>query len=99
MNARRLTLSVLATTLGALAFTAAPVWAAAPEAPVTIEPAQSITGTSAVLTGTLNPHSSAKVGGYFAYSAPEGLTCAEGPAVGLEGFEGEKEEEAIAVHA
>jgi hypothetical protein len=83
----------------ALAAMSSTALAAAPEAPVTIEPAQSITGTSAVFTGTLNPHSSTKVGGYFAYSGPGGLTCAEGPVVGLEEFEGEKEEEAIAVHA
>jgi hypothetical protein len=49
-----LILSVLATTLGALAFTAAPALAAAPEAPsaVTVE---SITATTANLRGVLNP--------------------------------------------
>jgi len=94
-------LAVFATTIvAALTITVAPALAVGPpEVPVTIEPAQSITGISAVFTGTLNPHSTTKVGGYFAFSGPEGLTCAEGPAVGLEGFEGEKEEEAIPVHA
>jgi hypothetical protein len=85
--------------LCALALAAAPALAAGPEKPVTIEPAGSITGTSAIFEGTLNPHSTTKVGGYFAFSAPEGLTCAEGPTVGLEEFEGEKEGEALAVHA
>jgi hypothetical protein len=93
--------SLFGLVLACLAFTVAPAAALAvgPEEPVTIEPAQSISGTSAVFTGTLNPHSATKVGGYFAYSAPGGLTCAEGPVVGLEGFEGEKAEEAIPVHA
>jgi hypothetical protein len=71
--------------------------AAAPEKPETI--AGAVTGTSAVFEGVLNPHIKALVGGYFAYSNPGGLTCAEGPAVGLEGFEGEQEVQAQAVHA
>ena len=74
-----------------------PALAAAPETPVT-GPATSITADSAILKGTLNPHSSTLVGGYFAYSNPEGTSCAEGNGVALEGFEGEKAEEAIAVH-
>jgi hypothetical protein len=91
-------LSVLATTLCALAFTAAPAPAAAPppEEPVTV--AGPVTGTSAVFEGTLNPHSKATVGGYFVYSNPEGLTCAEGPTMALEGFEGEHEVQAQPVH-
>jgi hypothetical protein len=70
-----------------------------PEEPETTEPAALITATSAKFEGTLNPHSTAKVGGYFAYSNPGGSSCTEGPTAGLEEFEGEKEEEAIAVHA
>jgi hypothetical protein len=85
--------------LGVLAFAAAPALAAGPEKPTTIEPAASITGTSAIFEGVLNPHSKATVGGYFAYSNPEGLTCAEGPAAALEGFEGEQEVQAASVHA
>ena len=54
--------------IGALAFTAAPALAAAPEAPVTLSPAQSVTATTAILEGTLNPGASAKAGWYFAYS-------------------------------
>jgi len=61
-----------------------------PEEPKTIEPAKSITGTSAIFEGVLNPHSDALVGGYFAFSEPDGLTCAEGPTAPLEGFEGEQ---------
>jgi hypothetical protein len=82
----------------AVAFSAAPALATTllAEEPKT-ETAASVTGTSAILEGTLNPHSSAKVGGYFAYSAPNGMTCLEGPTAGLEEFE-EKEGEAIAVH-
>jgi hypothetical protein len=71
-----------------------------PEKPKT-EPAPqvTITATSAKLEGILNPHSTTKVGGYFAYSNPGGSSCTEGPTAGLEEFEGEKEEKAIAVHA
>jgi hypothetical protein len=85
--------------LGALVFTAAPALAAAPEEPTTLSPAKSITGTSAIFEGVLNPHSKATVGGMFAYSDPEGLTCLEGPQAGLEGFEAEKEVQAQTVHA
>lgn len=70
-----------------------------PEKPETSEPATHVTATSAKLEGILNPHSTRKVGGYFAYSDPGGSSCTEGPTVGLEEFEGEKEEKAIAVHA
>ncbi len=93
-------LSALAVCLGVLALTAAPALAAAPEPeePKTIEPATSITGTSAVFEGVLNPHSEALVGGYFVYSEPNGITCVEGPTAGLEGFEGEQDVKAQAVH-
>jgi hypothetical protein len=50
-----------------LLFLSAPALAAGPEAPVTSSPAKSITATSAVLEGTLNPGASGKVGWYFAY--------------------------------
>jgi hypothetical protein len=80
-----------------MAFASASAFASAPEIPVTLA-ATSITADSAILHGTLNPHSTTKVGGYFAYSNPEGSSCTEGPTAGLEEFEGEKEEEAIAVH-
>jgi WD40-like Beta Propeller Repeat len=92
----RVTLSILVPAVAALACSAAPALAA-PEAPVTTSPAKSITGTSAIFEGTLNPHSKTFVGGYFAYSDPEGLICMEGPSAGLEGFE-EKVGEALAVH-
>jgi hypothetical protein len=68
-----------------------------PEKPETT--AGPVTATSAVFEGVLNPHIKATVGGYFAYSEPNGLTCAEGPTAGLEGFEGEQEVKAQAVHA
>jgi hypothetical protein len=85
------------TLTGGLLFAGTAFGATPPEAPVTV--AGPVTGTSAVFEGTLNPHSKATVGGYFAYSNPEGLTCAEGPTAGLEGFEGEQEVQAQAVHA
>src|ERR1700757_871334 len=50
---------------------------AAPEAPVTLSPAQSVTATSAVLEGTLNPGASAKDGWFFYYSNPGGGSCVE----------------------
>jgi hypothetical protein len=55
-----------------------------PEAPVTLSPAQSVTATSAVLEGTLNPGVSAKDGWFFDFSNPGGSSCAEGPATALE---------------
>src|SRR4029077_16916545 len=61
---------------GGLLFSAVPALAVAPEAPLTSSPATSITGTSAVLEGTLNPHANAKAGWYFAYN--QGLSCAGG---------------------
>ncbi len=72
-----------------------------PETPETTEPAASITATSAILEGTLNPHGTAttKAGGYFAYSTPGGALCTEGPTVGLEGVTGELEGKALPVHA
>jgi hypothetical protein len=82
-----------------LTFTGTALAATPPEAPVTSSPAKSITATSAIFEGVLNPHSKALVGGYFAYSEPNGLTCAEGPTAPLEGFEGEQEVTAQAVHA
>jgi hypothetical protein len=48
---------------------------AAPEAPLT-EPAQSVTATTAVLHGVLNPATKAKAGWYFEYSTE--LTCENG---------------------
>ena len=66
--------TALATALGALAFAATPALAAPPEAPVTLSPAKSITATTAILEGTLNPGAKAKAGWYFDYSTE--LTCA-----------------------
>ncbi len=59
---------------GGLLLMAAPAFAA-PEAPVTLSPATSLTATSAVFEGVLNPHASAtaNAGWYFAYST--GLSC------------------------
>jgi hypothetical protein len=48
--------------------------AAAPEAPVTSSPAKSITATSAILEGTLDPGASTKVGWYFVYGTE--IVCA-----------------------
>jgi len=47
-----------------------------PQTPKTGSPAKSITASSAVLEGTLNPSSEAEVGWYFLYGT--GTTCAEG---------------------
>jgi hypothetical protein len=68
---------------------------AAPEAPVTGAPATSITATSAVLEGTLNPGATAKAGWFFDYSLPNGTSCTEGPATALEP---EVEGKALAEH-
>jgi hypothetical protein len=55
-----------------------------PEAPETSSPAKSITAVSAELEGTLNPHTTATDGWYFAYSNPGGASCTEGPNTGQE---------------
>jgi hypothetical protein len=68
---------------GGMALASTPALAA-PEAPVTKTPAKSITATSAVLEGTLNPGASAKAGWFFDYSNPNGTACAEGPATSTE---------------
>ncbi len=60
----------------ALAWSAAPASAAAPEAPVT-EPATGVTATTATLNGELNPSASATVGYLFDYNT-NGI-CTEGP--------------------
>jgi hypothetical protein len=67
---------------------------AAPEAPETVSPANNITGTSAELTGVLNPHSTAKAGWFFAYN--QGLSCSGGPTTPQEP---EVEGEALPEHA
>jgi hypothetical protein len=98
---RMLGISVaLVTAASVFGMTSAPALAAGPpEEPTTLSPAASITGTSAIFEGVLNPHKKATVGGVFAYSDPEGLTCLEGPQAALEGFEGEQEVQAQTVHA
>ena len=98
MSIRRLTLATLISLCapaGALAFSAAPALAAAPEAPVTIGPAKAITATSAILEGTLNPGAVAKAGWYFAYSTE--FTCLIGPATTP--VEAEVEGQALPEHA
>jgi hypothetical protein len=54
------------------------------ESPSTSTPAQSITSTSAVLEGTLNPTATGKAGWHFAYSNPGGSSCTEGPTTAQE---------------
>jgi hypothetical protein len=66
MNARRLTLSLLATSLAALAFTAAPALAAleTPEKEVV----SAVTATTAHVSGVLNPNAGAGVeGGFYGF--------------------------------
>jgi hypothetical protein len=63
---------------GGLVFSVVPALAAAPEAPETLSPAKSITATSAVLEGVLNPHVLAKSGWYFFYSSE--ISCLIGQA-------------------
>ncbi len=77
---------LLKNTLGeeAIGATEAFTTALHPQAPVTLSPAQSITATSAVLEGTLNPGVSATDGWFFYYSNPGGSSCVEGPATALE---------------
>jgi hypothetical protein len=53
-----------------------------PETPETTEPAKSISATTAVLEGVLNPGAKAKAGWYFAYN--EGSSCAGGPTTPFE---------------
>jgi hypothetical protein len=84
-NSRRLILSVLATTLGALAFTAAPALAAAPEAP-TLAVEEPVRATEAIVHGVLNPGKTGEPGTYemgtyqFLYKASKTKAC-EGESV------------------
>jgi len=85
-HTRRLLAAALAT-LGVLAaglaFTGAPAFAAAPEAPETTSPT-GVTATKATLHGVLNPKALTPVltGWYFAYNI--GSTCTGGPTTPLE---------------
>ncbi len=72
----------LAILVGSLAVSSS-VALAAPEAPVTL-PATSVTSTSAVLEGVLNPGVSATAGWFFDFSNPGGSSCVEGPGTVLE---------------
>ncbi len=77
---RRLLVSgatTLGVAVGGVLLAAAPAMAA-PEAPQTTSPAKSITTTTAVLEGVLNPHGSiaARAGWYFAYGTE--AMCTEG---------------------
>jgi hypothetical protein len=93
MSARRLILPVLATTLGVLVFASAPALAAAPEKPETIEPANSVTATTATFEGVLNPKAAvaAEAGWYFAYSTePYGPACTDAFTTVVEPEEGVK---------
>lgn len=62
--------------------TATSLAAGPPETPLTSSPAKSITATTAILEGTLNPGASATAGWYFAYSTE--ISCALGAATPLE---------------
>jgi phosphodiesterase/alkaline phosphatase D-like protein len=57
-----------------------------PEAPETLSPAKSITATTGVLEGVLNPKAATAVnaGWHFAYSNPGGASCLEGPTTASE---------------
>lgn len=65
--------------VGGSAFASASALAAAPEEPLTLSPAQSVTATSAVLEGVLNPQATvAGEGGSYAFLyRPSGATPAE----------------------
>jgi hypothetical protein len=68
-------LATLLATLGALAFTAAPAFAASPEQPTT-EKASLVTTTSATLNGLLNPNAKGQPGSYqFDYAPAEAGEC------------------------
>ncbi len=83
-------LSVLATTLGTLAFTAAPALAAAPEAPETTA-ASEVGYTTASLSGVVNPGKEGEEGGEYQFFYGQNGTCAEGASV--PGFAGKKKQE------
>ncbi|HTB50286.1 MAG TPA: fibronectin type III domain-containing protein [Solirubrobacteraceae bacterium] len=87
MSARRsirVGLSALGATAASLMLFSAPALAA-PQAPVTVSPAGSVTATSATLKGVLNPSAVAKAGWYFAYSPEQyGPACIDAFAAGGE---------------
>ncbi len=78
MNARRLILSVVAAVLGVMAFTVAPAFAVAPEAPeVLVE--QPVPATTATLHGVLSPGKAGEEGTYvFLYKASTTGECEGG---------------------
>jgi hypothetical protein len=83
---------VLCLLVGGFAVSASAL-AAAPEEPVTVSPATSITGTSATLEGVLNPNAAGEPGEYaFFYNAGSectgGSTAPQPPGIAL-GLEGE----------
>jgi hypothetical protein len=80
----RASIATLVVFAGTFALTASMALAAPPEQPLTLSPAQSVTATSAVLEGRLNPGGSATDGWFFDFSNPGGSSCAEGPATALE---------------
>jgi hypothetical protein len=66
--------AALATTLGVVAFTAAPALAAAPETPVTETP-NPIAATTATLKGVLNPNETGEAGTYEFVYRPSSSEC------------------------
>jgi hypothetical protein len=81
--------TVLSVLVGGLTFLAAPAFAVAPETPTT-EAASAVTGTSAILHGTLNPNASGTAGYYFTYGGNgtcEGATTEPGAEATGEGIE------------
>jgi len=81
-TSRRLVLSVLATALGALAFTAAPALAAPEKPEVSVEDTTSAVGTPSIearLHGVLNPNTAGEEGTYqFLYKASKTGACEGG---------------------
>jgi hypothetical protein len=78
MNARRLTLSLLTTTLGSLAFTAAPALAAAPETPE-LTVGSPVKASEATFLGILSPAASApNEGGTYKFLYKAGGSCEGG---------------------
>ncbi len=77
MRAQRFIPTVVAGALSTLAFSAAPALAVAPETPLT-QPATSVTATTAVLHGELNPHAPGVAGEYQFYYRASTEACRPG---------------------
>jgi hypothetical protein len=90
--------ALLCAVVGALAFTAAPALAAAPEKPEVLPPTE-VKAETATLQGTLSPHISGEVGSTYEFVYKAGAVCTGGsattPVTSIMGLEAEPVSEPV----